>query len=161
MRLEMSEPSGQDTTERIVVGVDGSDGARRALEWAAAEARLRGARLVAVHSWEMPPLGISAGPFDPPMTLDPDLMQRVEAGARSVLDRELDAVDVSGLEVDKRAEPRNPADALLEAAREADLLVVGTRGHGGFTGLLLGSVSQQVSNHAPCPVVIVPHPDKG
>jgi nucleotide-binding universal stress UspA family protein len=157
----MSEPAGQDTTNRIVVGVDGSDGARRALEWAVAEARLRGARLVAVHTWEMPPLGISAGPFDPPTTLDPDLMQRVASAARELLDRELDAVDVSGLEVDKLAEPRNPADALLDAGREADLLVVGTRGHGGFTGLLLGSVSQQVSHHAPCPVVIVPHPDKG
>jgi nucleotide-binding universal stress UspA family protein len=157
----MSEPSGQGTTSRIVVGVDGSDGARRALEWAVAEARLRDARLVAVHSWELPPLGISAGPFDPPTPLDPDLMQRVASAARELLDRELDAVDLSGLEVDKLAEPRNPADALLEAAREADLLVVGTRGHGGFTGLLLGSVSQQVSNHAPCPVVIVPHSDKG
>lgn len=152
----MSEPSGQDTSKRIVVGVDGSDGARRALEWAVAEARLRGARLVAVHTWEMPPLSMSAGPFDPPTALDPDLMQRVEAAAREVLDRELDAVDVSGVEVDKRVEPRNPADALLDAGREADLLVVGTRGHGGFTGLLLGSVSQQVSHHAPCPVVIVP-----
>jgi nucleotide-binding universal stress UspA family protein len=89
------------------------------------------------------------------------LLQRVEAAARDLLDRELDAVDVSGLEVDKRLEARNPADALVEAGREADLLVVGTRGHGGFTGLLLGSVSQQVSHHAPCPVVIVPHADKG
>jgi nucleotide-binding universal stress UspA family protein len=154
----MSESSGQDTTSRIVVGVDGSDGARRALEWAVAEARLRGARLVAVHTWEMPPLGISAGPFDPPTPLDPDLLQRVEAAAGELLERELNAVDVSGLEVEKRVEPRNPADALLDAGREADLLVVGTRGHGGFTGLLLGSVSQQVSHHAPCPVVIVPHP---
>jgi nucleotide-binding universal stress UspA family protein len=160
MSPTMSEPSGQDATSEIVVGVDGSDGARLALEWAVAEARLRGARLVAVHTWEMPPLAMSAGPFDPPTTLDPDIMQRVEAAARGLLDRELDAVDVSGLEVDKLVEPRNPVDALLDAAREADLLVVGTRGHGGFSGLLLGSVSQQVSHHAPCPVVIVPRPEK-
>ena len=152
----MSEPSGQDATSRIVVGVDGSDGARRALEWAVAEARLRGAQLIAVHTWELPPLGMSAGPFDPPMTLDPDMIQRVEAAARDLVDRELDAVDVTGLQVDKRVEPRNPADALLDAARDANLLVVGTRGRGGFSGLLLGSVSQQVSQHAPCPVVIVP-----
>ena len=59
-----------------------------------------------------------------------------------------------------RVEARNPADALLDAARDAGLLVVGTRGHGGFKGLLLGSVSQQASHHAPCPVVIVPPPDK-
>jgi nucleotide-binding universal stress UspA family protein len=146
--------------DRIVVGVDGSDGARVALEWAVNEARLRGAPLVAVHTWQVPPLGMVAGPFDAPSTLDPELMERVEAGAKQLLERELDAVDTSGIEVEKLVEPRNPADALLDAARDAGLLVVGTRGHGGFKGLLLGSVSQQASHHAPCPVVIVPPPDK-
>jgi nucleotide-binding universal stress UspA family protein len=101
-----------------------------------------------------------AGPFDAPSTLDPELMKRVEAGAKQLLERELAAVDTSGIEVESLVEPRNPADALLDAARDAGLLVVGTRGHGGFKGLLLGSVSQQASNHAPCPVVIVPPPDK-
>jgi nucleotide-binding universal stress UspA family protein len=143
---------------RIVVGVDGSDGARRALEWAVAEARLRGRRLLAIHTWHIPPLVTGAGPFDPPSTLDADTLERVESGARELLERELAAIDSSGVDVDKLVEPRNPADALLDAAREADLLVVGTRGHGGFAGLLLGSVSQQVSHHAPCPVVIVPNP---
>ena len=145
---------------RIVVGVDGSDGARSALEWAAAEARLRGAALLAVHTWDIPPLTTGAGPFDPPSTLNAGLLERVEQGAHQLVERELAAVDTSGLEIDKRVEARNPADALLDAARGADLLVVGTRGHGGFSGLLLGSVSQQVSHHAPCPVVIVPRPDK-
>lgn len=152
-------------SDRIIVGVDGSDGARVALEWAVGEARLRGARLVAVHTWQIPPLGAGvhpfgtgAGAFDP--TLDADLLERVEAGAKQLLERELAAVDLSGIEVEKLVEARNPADALLDAARDADLLVVGTRGHGGFKGLLLGSVSQQASHHAPCPVVIVPPPDK-
>jgi nucleotide-binding universal stress UspA family protein len=146
--------------DRIVVGVDGSDGARVALEWAVQEARLRGAPLVAVHTWQAPPLGMVAGPFDAPSTLDPELMKQVEAGAKQLLERELAAVDTSGIEVESLVEPRNPADALLDAARGAGLLVVGTRGHGGFKGLLLGSVSQQASHHAPCPVVIVPPPDR-
>ncbi len=146
--------------DRIVVGVDGSDGARVALEWAVEEARLRDAPLVAVHTWQAPPLGMVAGSFDAPSTIDPELMKRVEAGAKQLLERELAAVDTSGIEIESLVEARNPADALLDAARDAGLLVVGTRGHGGFKGLLLGSVSQQASHHAPCPVVIVPPPDK-
>jgi nucleotide-binding universal stress UspA family protein len=141
---------------RIVVGVDGSEGARSALEWAVGEARLRGASLRAVHAWHLPPLVSGVGMFEPPATLDADTLERVENGATQLLEQELAAVDTSGVEVERIVEPRNPADGLLEAARDADLLVVGTRGHGGFTGLLLGSVSQQVSHHAPCPVVIVP-----
>ena len=145
---------------RIVVGVDGSDGARRALEWAVGEARLRGARLLAIHTWHLPPLVTGSGPFDPPSALDADTLERVETSAHELLERELAAADTSGVEVDKLVEARNPADALLDAARDAGLLVVGTRGHGGFSGLLLGSVSQQVSHHAPCPDVIVPRNDK-
>jgi nucleotide-binding universal stress UspA family protein len=154
----MSEAAEPETTNRIVVGVDGSDGARRALEWAVNEARLRGARLIAIHTWHIPPLTAGVGPLDPPMTLDADTLERVETAAEELLERELAALDTSGIEVEKRSEPSNPADALLAAAGDADLLVVGTRGHGGFSGLLLGSVSQQVSHHAPCPVVIVPKP---
>jgi nucleotide-binding universal stress UspA family protein len=101
---------------------------------------------------------MGAGPFEPPSALDADTLERLEAGAEQLLESELEAVDVSGIEVDRLVEPRNPVDALLESAGNSDLLVVGTRGHGGFTGLLLGSVSQQVSHHAPCPVVIVPNP---
>lgn len=141
---------------RIVVGVDGSAGARRALEWAVGEARLRGARLVAVHAWQAPSLAGVVAPFEAPATRDTELFERIEASAEELLRNELAAVDTAELEVDQLVATRNPADALLDAARDSDLLVVGTRGYGGFTGLLLGSVSQQVSHHAPCPVVIVP-----
>jgi nucleotide-binding universal stress UspA family protein len=150
---------------RIIVGVDGSAGSRLALEWAVGEARLRGARLVAVHTWETPLLGTGSDPFgagpgaiDP--SLDADLIERFAADAKELLERELAAVDTSGIEVERLLEARNAADALIDAARDADLLVVGTRGHGGFKGLLLGSVSQQAAHHASCPVVIVPPPDK-
>jgi nucleotide-binding universal stress UspA family protein len=66
------------------------------------------------------------------------------------------APDLAGAEVERSAVHGPPAEVLLEAARGAAELVVGTRGHGGFVGLLLGSVSQQCAHHAPCPIVIVP-----
>jgi nucleotide-binding universal stress UspA family protein len=142
----------------IVVGVDGSDGARRALEWAVEEARLRKAGLLVVHAWHVPPLVAGAAPFDGPMALDADTLERVEKTAEEIVERELATVDTAGIEVRRLVVAGSPADALIEAAADADLLVVGTRGHGGFTGLLLGSVGQQVAHHAPCPVVIVPKP---
>lgn len=140
---------------RIVVGVDGSTGARAALEWALDEARLRGASLEAVHAWQSPTL-VVAGPFGAPPLADEDTTERVRKAAEHLLEKELQAVDTSGVKVEPIVPGASPANALLDIARGADLLVVGTRGHGGFVGLLLGSVSQQVSHHAPCPVVIVP-----
>ena len=139
--------------ERIVVGVDGSEAAQDALRWAVAEAQARGARLAIVHAWQYPYFGPTpiAG-----MVVDLD---DLEASARGVLEHAAAEVDLTGL-----AEPaelvlvdRTAAIALVEAAKGADLLVVGTRGRGGFKGLLLGSVSQQLTHHAPCPIVIVPH----
>jgi nucleotide-binding universal stress UspA family protein len=108
------------------------------------------------HAWHLPPLVAGAGPFDVTLAPDPEAFERVEQTAQAIVDLELDAVDTSGIEVRRLVEARSPADALIEAARDADLLVVGNRGRGGFAGLLLGSVGQQVSHHAPCPVVIVP-----
>jgi nucleotide-binding universal stress UspA family protein len=73
-----------------------------------------------------------------------------------LLDSAIDEVDTSGVTVDRKLRTGNASQALLHEAKGAALLVVGSRGRGGFTGLLLGSVSQQVAHHAPCPVVIVP-----
>jgi nucleotide-binding universal stress UspA family protein len=143
---------------QIVVGVDGSDGAQRALEWAVEEARLRDATLVVVYGWQVPPIVTGAGPFDAPVVLEQETLEAVERNAKDVVGRQLGSVDASGIDVQRRIEPRPPVDLVLDAATGADLVVVGTRGHGGFTGLLLGSVSQQVAHHAPCPVVIVPKP---
>jgi nucleotide-binding universal stress UspA family protein len=138
---------------KVVVGVDGSEGSRKALRWAAAEATARGDDLELVHVWEPPqayaPLGLGAYPLDP---------EPIREAARSLLEdlvsqaRELaPGIDIRGELVEGAA-----AHALLDHARSADLLVVGSRGLGGFRSLLLGSVSQQVVHHAPCPVVIVP-----
>lgn len=138
--------------ERIVVGVDGSQNSRAALDFAVDEARLRGAVLEAVMAWHRPYMGDAWT-----MAIPVDMTGMAES-YRMDLDGIIDAVDADGL-----AEPiarivveGSPAQALLDRAAGADLLVVGSRGHGGFVGLLLGSVGNQVASHAPCPVVIVP-----
>ena len=139
----------------IVVGVDGSESAQRALHWAVEEGRLRRATVEAVHVWELPVLvGTPFGTV--PVEVDADI-----AGAQAALDAIVDAVDDSGLPapIVRTVTAGSPANRLVEIADDsgAALIVLGSRGHGGFTGLLLGSVSQQVSHHARCPVVIVPH----
>jgi nucleotide-binding universal stress UspA family protein len=138
---------------RIVVGVDGSEHARRALQWAVDEARLRGARVEAVHAWHYPYL--PTPPYERPRVRGAD---EIEKAARTKLERVVASVDANGLVAP--IEPilvwdSNPANALLDAAKGADMLVVGSRGRGGFSGLLLGSVSQEVAPHAKCAVVIV------
>lgn len=130
----------------IVVGVDGSDEARRALVWAAAEARLRGVHLRILHAY-------AAAPF----AAVPETASRARREAELILAAE--AGSVEGLEVEASAVPGQAARVLLDASADADLLVVGSRGRHGFPGLLLGSVSHQLANHARCPVVIVP-PDR-
>jgi nucleotide-binding universal stress UspA family protein len=139
---------------RIVVGVDGSDGAGRALAWALEEGRRRDAVVQAVHGWSPPYVG--GFPYTSAQ-LDPGLF---EQHARQVLDEALDQADTSGLAqpVDRELTCATGASAVLRAARDADLVVVGSRGLGGFKGLLLGSVSTPVAHHAPCPVVVVPPP---
>ncbi len=139
---------------KLVVGVDGSEGSREALRWAAQEALLRDARVVAIHAWSLP---FVAGPMG---AIIPTLPREdLEAAARDVLE---DAVcEAFGGEaamppIEKLVVEEPAGKALVEAAQDADLLVAGSRGHGGFTGLLLGSVSQYCAHRAPCPVVIIP-----
>lgn len=139
----------------VVVGVDGSPGARAALEWAAAEARLRGARLRAVHAWHLPAAAYGSGGFVPPvgMTWEDDLEEAAKAGLEKTLDEA--AATLSGIEVEHRVCEGSAAVVLTEAAEDADLLVIGSRGLGGFKELLLGSVGHQCAQRSPCPVVIV------
>lgn len=139
----------------VVVGVDGSAGSLRALRWAAEDARRRGARLRAVFAWEPPTQVIAGAGWLVP---DDAALERYAAAAALRLDELLESVsdELAGIEVERRAMHGAPAPTLLAAAEDAVELVVGTRGHGGFVGLLLGSVSQQCAQHAPCPVVVVP-----
>jgi nucleotide-binding universal stress UspA family protein len=144
------DPRPTDQPERIVVGLDGSDHGRRALQWAIEEARVRQGRLEVVHAWRLPYLGTLAS-----VTID---VNAVEGGAQHILDSALDGSDTSGLThpVERILVSGGAAAALLHTAEGASLIVVGSRGLGGFSGLLLGSVSYQVAHHARCPVIVVP-----
>ncbi|MEV7778418.1 universal stress protein [Kitasatospora sp. NPDC088351] len=137
---------------RIVVGVDGSPASEQALRWAIDYARLTGGTVNAVAAWEYPAFygwaGLSVPPaegFNPQDLAGQTLSETV---AKVVGDDP--AVHVSEAVV-----PGNAAQALLEAADGAALVVVGSRGLGGFSGALLGSVSRHLTEHAPCPVVVV------
>ncbi|MGH9093209.1 MAG: universal stress protein [Acidimicrobiales bacterium] len=141
---------------RIVVGVDGSEPSRAALEWALAEAALRGAALEVVCAYRLPSgwlgMGEAMGATMPVSITESD----VETYARDTLDRMLAAVDGgTPVEVVRRAVPGHAAQALVEAADGADLLVVGSRGHGDVGSLLLGSTGMHCVHHAGCPVVVV------
>jgi nucleotide-binding universal stress UspA family protein len=138
----------------VVVGVDGSPNAWHALEWAAAEATLRGATLRIVCAFEDPVTSVGLGTAfgaGAPINVDPSL---IEGAAKDVAD---DAVRRAGnvpTEVVARCD--RPGDVLVDASKGAALLVVGSRGHGAVGSFLLGSVSNYVVHHASCPVVIVP-----
>jgi len=143
----------------IVVGVDGSETSHEALRWAAEEARLRSARLVAVYAWSF----IAPQPIgDPGMLAVPagDLPGQLDAesgAAQVALD---DAVEVvlgaePGIEVERKLVERDAGDALVAESAEADLVVVGSHGRSGFRAALLGSVSRHVVDHSKCPVVVV------
>lgn len=133
---------------RIVAGVDGSAPSRLALEWAVTEARLRHGQVRAVTAWEFPPVTVGMEG----LVRDPDVFPQA---ARLLQNEALKRVDSEGVMVTGDVIQGNTAAVLLRAAENADLLVVGSRGLGGFTGLLLGSVSTQVLHHSPCPVLVV------
>ncbi len=136
----------------IMVGVDGSPPSRKALTWAAAEAADHGAKLVVLTAWHptlLPPMGSGGVPPSPV----PDPHQRATEDLLRVIKAEL-GEDPPVL-VQPRVKQGHPAEVLIEQSADADLLVVGTRGRGGFKGLLLGSVSQHVAAYAKCPVTVV------
>jgi nucleotide-binding universal stress UspA family protein len=143
--------------ETIVVGVDGSEGGAAALEFAAGEAAFRGARLRIVSAWHVPAMAYG-GEFGPP--LDPATWDAFRMGAQKVADDALAAVKKlqPSLDAEALAVQGQAADVLLEQVADAALIVVGRRGLGGFRSLLLGSVSQQVVQHATCPVIVVNQP---
>jgi len=139
---------------RIVVGVDGSEGSANALRFALEEARVRGAEMQVVSTWRIPPMLYGAGlGLVPPISGDD-----FEEIARKAQDKAVAETGADGGEVrlTRLVREGQAADVLCDLAAGADLLIVGSRGLGGFSGLLLGSVSQQCAHHAPCPVVIVP-----
>ena len=141
----------------IVVGVDGSEESRAALDWAVEEGRLRQAPVLAIHAWEVPMVPAPTGLVPPSVEVVGDLTELREDAASlvEVMVREI-AGDAADVEIRPLAVEDKPVNALLEAAErnDAQMIVVGSRGHGGFVLLLIGSTSDQVARHATCPVVI-------
>ena len=139
--------------EKIVVGIDGSAASKDALRWAVEDARARGAEVVALHAYEVPAAAPDAVPV-PPVDL-PALIAEVHDDAQQFVSKVVDEVVGNAVTVDVApiAVDDEPAKALLDASRDADLLVVGSHGHG-LSGLFLGSVSLECAQHAACPVVI-------
>lgn len=160
----------------VVVGIDGSEQSYAALRWAAEEARCRSARLHIVHVYEpVKPTNasaaaavVAAGVWPAPTSGDTVLSQarRQDAEDTAVAQQHAEGrvrqlvaaakADLDGLEVERSAvADDHPSGALVRMSRDAELLVIGSRGLGGFVGLLLGSVGQQCVHHATCPVLIV------
>lgn len=167
MAENSSERGTSNRVPAVVVGVDGSAGAREALRWALAEGRLRKAPVRAVHAWTFGYIGgsIEGDPYlgDPfgwyTKALGVDLSD-LHRAAEDLLERALADVgeDADGVEIERQVVQGAAAEVLVAAAAPGDLLVVGSRGHGDFAGLLLGSVSQKCVHHASCPVVVVHAP---
>jgi nucleotide-binding universal stress UspA family protein len=138
----------------IVVGVDGSEESKHAMRFALEEAKLRQAKLRIVHARRIP-VGVIGAPLiwaptpETEAKLREEQLEWLEGLVREV------AGEAPGVEITWDVIEEEPVPALVEAARDAELLVLGSRGHGGFSGLLLGSVSQQCVHHALCAVVIV------
>ena len=136
-------------TKRIVVGVDGSDHGNAALRWAVDEAKAHAAEIIAVFAWQMPLIGIP-GAFD---------REEMEKLCMNFLEDTVAAVvPAPQVPITKLVAHGDVSASLIEAAKNADMLVLGSRGRGGFAGLKLGSVSSECVQHAECPVVIIKQP---
>lgn len=135
---------------RIVVGVDGSEQSRAAMDWAIEESRLRGGEVLALTAWSFPYISDALG-----TAWDYEIFEK---DAQAILEAELARVKDQGGNVTGRVVEGNPASALVDASKDADLVAVGSRGHGGFTGMLLGSVSHQTIHLAHCPVLVFREP---
>ncbi len=134
----------------IIVGIDGSEASIAALDFATAEAAIRNVRVRAVAAWQIPNW-VYAGAMAPGI----DVEAFREAATKTAHEELTQVAGAKGDEIQLAVREGDPADVLIREAQGAELLVVGSRGRGGFRGLLLGSVSQQCAAYAPCPVVVV------
>ena len=143
------EPGGSERPSRIVVGIDGSEHSKVALAWAAREATVTGAPLTVVTTWEFP----NSYGYPVPWLEGVDFA----ADAKTVLDETVTAVLGASptIELTREVVQGHAALVLEDLSKTSGLLVVGSRGHGEFAGMLLGSVSEFLATHARCPVVII------
>ena len=149
---------------RIVVGVDGSEESAEALAWAVGQGRLTGAVVEVVYAYDYSPSwqlygyeGLSVAEVEMAAREEETVEREAVEFAHGLVEKMIsDLGDVADVTVEPMVvNDRRPASALLRVSEDADLLVLGSRGRGGFAGLLLGSVSQQCASHATCPVVII------
>ncbi|HXQ61266.1 MAG TPA: universal stress protein [Acidimicrobiales bacterium] len=133
---------------RIVVGVDGSESSRHALRWAARQAQLTGGRLDVVVTWELPTSFGWVPPYPSDFNPAADAQREADEEIRAALSEYPDVV------AQTTVVEGHPAPTLVQASRGADLLVLGSRGHGEYAGMLLGSVSQHCVSNAHCPVLV-------
>ena len=170
----LSSADGPQEGGRIVVGVDGSQGSLDALRWAFGEARAREVPVHAVFAWQYYPPWVDPGlgsmfplGYQPEVDVPEDAFAHTAASVEALLDA---AVSKAGetdprsatdpVRITQEAVEGHAAQVLLDSVSAHDLLVVGSHGHGGFIGTLLGSVSQHVVSHSRCPVVVVPAPQR-
>ena len=140
----------------IVVGFDGSEDAQHALRWASDEAKLRKGQIRLVTAWSKPPLAWYPALLETAVGEKVVVEDSPQQAAETVQAAALNILEAEGVAATGQVvHSDSAASAVLDAAGGADLIVVGSRGHGGFSGLHLGSVSAQVTGHAPCPVLLV------
>ena len=148
----------QRSLRRIVVGVDGLAGSEAALDWAVGEAQLRGVPIHVVMTWQEPQIygvgGIRTLELNPSEDMARELSTATTRAVAQLAENASRGHDVM---ITSEAVEGHPAEVLLFTAEDAAMLVVGSRGHGGLAGVLLGSVGQHVVPHARCPVVVVPN----
>jgi nucleotide-binding universal stress UspA family protein len=143
------------TGQRIVVGVDGSPSSMAALKWAVRQAELTGGSVEAVTTWRSPPLVGIGAPFSEAEVGGGD-DSRIRLAAENMLRAAIaEASGQSGVHITAEVGEGSAAQMLLDLAAGASLVIVGSRGHGGITGTLLGSVGQTLAQHSPCPVLII------
>ncbi len=142
---------GQQQSGRVVVGIDGSESSKEALRWAMRQANATGSSVEAIMAWELP----TTYAFGAPMPTAYDFAPNCERALHEVVQEVVG--EYPGVEVSVVVTEGDARQALVAASRDADLLVVGSRGHGEVVGLLLGSVSEYCATHATCPVVVIRH----
>lgn len=147
-------PAQDPDSREIVVGVDGSESSLHALEFAFEVASRRGSTVRLLHTWEVPPIGAITGV---PAFAPPELLDDLESAEMRTVSEALSgyAEEYPDVQVTQDILRGSPVGALREASEKAAMIVVGSRGRGGFTGLLLGSVSHSIAHHAKCTVAVV------
>lgn len=146
------QSAGGHQSPRIVVGVDGSEPSREALRWAVRQAEATGSSVEAIMTWQLP---TAAYGFGMPMPTANDFAPYCDKALHDVVQEV--AGEHPSVEVSEVVTEGDARQALVTAAHGADLLVVGSRGHGEVAGILLGSVSEYCTTHATCPVVVIRH----